>query len=120
MADRFGDNGIVAAVIVDLGLDCPIVGEFVMSCRVMGKNIEYAIMEDVENDLRESGYTFLRGIYLPTAKNQPVAELYDRLGYQRIEVGKNEAGEQVGVLYELELARAPKRVHQVKTEREKL
>ena len=172
VADRFGDNGIVAAVIVNLGAGCvvsdrtadggetsdlpglpgcPVVEEFVMSCRVMGKNIEYAIMEDVEADLRESGYVFLRGIYLPTAKNQPVAELYDRLGYQRLEdacgdtgkpesgkseaekdvsgnVGKpetghpktdgNACGEHAGRLYEIELAKVPERVHQVKVVRE--
>ena len=129
VADRFGDNGIVAAVIVNLKPAdggnsgdvsrterCPIVEEFVMSCRVMGKNIEYAIMEDVEKDLRESGYAFLRGIYLPTAKNQPVAELYDRLGYRRAENDKKEAGD----LYEIELAKAPERLHRVKTERKKL
>ncbi len=81
--DRFGDNGIVAAVIVDLSGEVPEIEEFVMSCRVMGKNIEDAIIEDVEQNLRSAGYDRLRGVYIPTAKNKPVAQLYDRLGYDR-------------------------------------
>ncbi len=123
VADRFGDSGIVAAVIVDLD-EQPFVEEFVMSCRVMGKNIEYAIMEDVESDLRESGYTFLTGAYLPTAKNQPVAELYDRLGYERLDGPTESCGNLkhekrdtseaasdnlTEKRYRLELAKAPKR-----------
>lgn len=107
--DRFGDNGIVAAVIVDLGGEGPQIEEFVMSCRVMGKNIEDAIIEDVERDLIAMGYERLQGIYFPTAKNKPVAELYDRLGYARI--GEVTAEEAVGVLYELDLHDATPREH---------
>jgi len=109
VADRFGDNGIVAAVIVDLGGEVPQIEEFVMSCRVMGKNIEDAIIEDVEHDLLANSYARLRGAYLPTAKNKPVAELYDRLGYVRI--GELPGEEAVGVLYELDLHVAMPREH---------
>ena len=85
VADRFGDSGLAAAVIVDLTGTIPEVEEFVMSCRIMGKNIEYAIMDDVEKDVKSLGYDRLRGIYLPTVKNKPVAELYSRLGYRKTE-----------------------------------
>lgn len=83
--DRFGDNGVVAAVIVDLSGEVPEVEEFVMSCRIMGKNIEDAIIEDVEQDLKGAGYDKLKGSYIPTAKNKPVAQLYERLGYHIID-----------------------------------
>lgn len=82
VADKFGDNGIVAAVIVDI-TDIPVVEEFVMSCRVMGKNIEQAVIEDVETQLREAGYKQLRGRYFPTPKNKPVEKLYEQLGYRK-------------------------------------
>lgn len=78
--DRFGDNGIVAAAIVDIA-EIPVIEELVMSCRVMGKNIEYAIVEDIENQLFAEGFERMIGVYRPTAKNKPVEELYDRLGY---------------------------------------
>ena len=82
--DCFGDNGIVAAVIVDV-TEVPLIEEFVMSCRVMGKNVEYGIIEHVEQSLRKEGARYLRGRYIPTAKNQPVAELYTQLGFAEIE-----------------------------------
>lgn len=133
VADRFGDNGIVAVVIVNLSGEVPEVTDFVMSCRVMGKNIEDAILEDVEQDLSRSGYKKLRGSYLPTAKNKPVASLYERMGYRKIgtlslngvsAVGANaaEAGaagadvpktDAAGVKYELIFSETPKRVYYV-------
>ncbi len=85
VSDRFGDNGVVAAAAADCRGEVPVLTDFVMSCRVMGKNIEYALMEDIEKELRESGYKRLRGIFIPTAKNMPVAGLYDRLGYRKLE-----------------------------------
>ena len=110
VTDRFGDNGIVAAVIVNLEPEQePLVEEFVMSCRVMGKRIEDAVIEAVEEDLCRLGFKGLRGVYLPTAKNQPVAELYPRLGYERIGDAKDEAGNACGSLYRIELASAPER-----------
>ena len=108
VSDRFGDNGIVAAIVVDCAGAVPVVEDFVMSCRVMGRNIEDALLEDVEGDLRSRGYERLRGIYIPTAKNVPVAGLYDRLGYERM--GEDAEGT---VEYELQLADAPKRMYYI-------
>lgn len=106
--DRFGDNGIVTVIVVDCTGEIPMVEDFVMSCRVMGRNIEDALMADVEADLRGSGYEYLRGKYIPTAKNTPVAGLYDRLGYKRI----SEEG-QGAVEYELRLANMPGRMYHI-------
>ena len=55
-----------------------------MSCRVMGKQIEHAVIADIEQDLRQAGFTELHGLYLPTAKNKPVAGLYQDLGYELV------------------------------------
>lgn len=128
--DCFGDNGIVAAVIValprqardgardgagndDLSIsggssDMPRIEEFVMSCRVMGKNIEYGILEDVEQDLLKAGYESLRGLYYKTPKNRPVEKLYRLAGYE-----EEAALEGDGVSYVLKLAHAPKREYYV-------
>lgn len=113
VTDSFGDNGIVAAVIVDL--QEAVVEEFVMSCRVMGKQIEYAIMEDVEKNLRELGLQTLTGIYVPTGKNRPVAELYESLGYRRVPQRADSAktagavSDEAARRYVLELSAAPPR-----------
>lgn len=100
--DRFGDYGIVAAVIVDL-TGGPTITDFVMSCRIMGKNVEYGILTYVENDLSSLGYGKLQGVYIPTAKNKPVERLYEKAGYRF--VGKRFDTD----LYEMELVEIPER-----------
>ncbi len=101
--DKFGDNGLVAMAIVNLAgkafgdktsvgdfvmgesiMEVPVIEEFVMSCRVMGKQIENAVIADIEQDLRKAGYKELHGLYLPTARNKPVADLYKDLDYEMV------------------------------------
>ncbi len=121
VSDCFGDNGVVAAVIVDIS-DVPVIEEFVMSCRVMGRNIEYAIITDVEKDLLSKGYTLLRGIYLPTAKNKPVEKLYEQLGYHKWNEALSETGagmeKEREVIYQISLSETPRRVYYVTIEKE--
>lgn len=81
VTDKFGDNGIVAAAIVEYGHDARIT-EFTMSCRVMGRYIEHAIIEDMEYAARNRGFISLVGVYIPTDKNKPVENLYPSVGYQ--------------------------------------
>lgn len=81
VADRFGDSGITAAVIVDTGKEIPFIEEFTMSCRIMGRKIEYGILDYVEADLAALGYERLCARYAATPKNCPVCSLYDVLGY---------------------------------------
>lgn len=110
VTDKFGDNGQVAALIADVSGNVPVIEEFVMSCRVMGRHIEHAVITDVERVLSEAGFRKLRGIYIPTAKNAPVAGLYEELGYTKCSErsdGKTE--------YEIEIAKAPKRVYHITT-----
>lgn len=97
--DKFGDNGLVAMAIVDLpaptetATAVPVIEEFVMSCRVMGKQIENAVIADIEQDLREAGFAELHGRYLPTARNKPVADLYRDLDYELVEELSDGGGE---------------------------
>lgn len=102
--DCFGDYGIVSAAVVDLAGEIPVIAEWVLSCRVMGRQVEDALLEHMETELLAAGHERLRGRYVPTAKNRPVAELYDRLGYQIIHQGDD--GEK---LYEIRLKERPDR-----------
>lgn len=97
VTDSFGDNGIVAVAIVEYTKEPKII-EFIMSCRVMGRRIENAIIEDIERSARNRGYKKLYGIYAPTAKNRPVLELYPSLGYKKIKEDTDGS-----VLYEMDL-----------------
>ncbi len=109
VTDVFGDNGIVAAAIVDTAGELPEITDFVMSCRVMGRNIENAVIDRIEQQMREEGYTVLRGRYVPTAKNKPVETMYDRLGYR-----KTDSTPEGGTCYEIVLAERPERAYWLK------
>lgn len=102
--DCFGDYGIVAAAIVDLAGQIPVIEEWVLSCRVMGRQVEDALLAHMEAQLQAAGYERLRGRYVPTAKNTPVAGLYERLGYEVIRREDDGAME-----YEITLAERPQR-----------
>lgn len=108
VADRFGDNGIVGALVVSLEEELPFIENFVLSCRVMGKLIENYIMDYVEQDLLKRGYEALSGVYRPTPKNMPVANLYPTLGYGRIQTEDKEAKH-----YKIDLKNRPKREYYV-------
>lgn len=82
VSDKFGDSGIVAVLIVDTEDEVPVMEEFTMSCRVMGRNIEYGLIDYVEKDLIRCGYDSLYASYIPTQKNRPVAGFYENLGYE--------------------------------------
>ncbi|MDL2301546.1 HAD-IIIC family phosphatase [Lachnospiraceae bacterium OttesenSCG-928-D06] len=89
VTDCFGDNGIVAVGIVRHIEEEAVITDLVMSCRVMGRRIEYGIMEDIENTLMKEGAEAIRGIFCPTAKNKPVAEFYEKMEYQVLSIDES-------------------------------
>ncbi len=97
LADRFGDNGIIAVVIGRLTEDGAslLLDTWLMSCRVLGRRVEEATLAIVAGEAARLGARRLIGRYLPTEKNAMVANLYAKLGFSRIE------GEGPGVSYRL-------------------
>ncbi len=113
VTDKFGDNGIVVVLIVGLQGDVAEIEEFTMSCRVMGRNIEHAIIDWLEEELSVQGVKTLKGCYLPTAKNAPVAELYPMLGFEVCGVVRADAGNKDGTMYCRDITTPTKRVNHV-------
>lgn len=109
--DRFGDYGIVALVIVDMMI--PKIDTFLMSCRVMGKQLENFFINEVEEELLREGICELLAEYIPSPKNLPVANLYPNLGYEAVD-----SATKTGVLYKIELRNRPARHFYVNQRRE--
>lgn len=81
LADRFGDNGLVSVVLGtirdnELHLDL-----WLMSCRVLKREMEIAMLDAVVERAKSRSIHTLRGSYLPTAKNAMVADHYEKLGF---------------------------------------
>ncbi len=82
LKDRFGDNGLIAAVIMEAvnGEDL-MVDTWVMSCRVLSRGMEEFIHNKMVKAAKARGCRRIIGRYIPTKKNQMVSRLYARLGY---------------------------------------
>lgn len=83
VADRFGDSGQVAVVMVRVAGATAHIENLLMSCRVMGRAIEDSVIAAVERHLAEEGVHTVEATYERSPRNTPVADLFDRLGYER-------------------------------------
>lgn len=82
--DKFGDNGIVGVFILKFKEKECRIDTFLLSCRVIGRNIEGSMIAFISDFAKKRGADILVGEYLPTAKNKPAADLYDKLRFERI------------------------------------
>ena len=81
LSDRFGDNGLISVLlgrkdgaVLDIEL-------WLMSCRVLKRDMELAMLDELVVRAEAAGLKSLRGHYLPTKKNGMVADHYQKLGF---------------------------------------
>jgi FkbH-like protein len=84
-ADKFGDNGITGVFIVKKNPDYSEwnIEAFLLSCRVMGRRIEYGIMEYILDEARKEGIRRVKGRYIPTSKNKPCENFLPHSGFKK-------------------------------------
>ena len=100
LKDKFGDNGIVSVIIAQKEDDAYVIDLWLMSCRVLKRNMEYAMFDKLVAVAKEKGVYKLRGIYIPTEKNGMVKEFYQELGFSLIKCQENQTTEWELVLSE--------------------
>lgn len=87
LEDKFGDLGMIGVVIC-----VPVVGAlgdwnidtWLMSCRVLGRKVEEAMLAEVAGAAKARGARRLIGVYIPTSKNAMVADHYGKLGFELV------------------------------------
>ncbi|WP_174274569.1 HAD-IIIC family phosphatase [Sphingomonas bacterium] len=84
LEDRFGDNGMISVIIFDKHGDAWSCDTWLMSCRVLGRGVEQAVLAEIAAAARAEGAAALIGHYLPTKKNGLVAEHFAKLGFAQI------------------------------------
>lgn len=84
VSDKFGDNGITGAAIFKVEKDTAIIDSFLLSCRILGKGIENAILSALINVLFPEGIRKVIAHYIPTQKNAQVSDFYDKNGFTLI------------------------------------
>ncbi|HXV32266.1 MAG TPA: hypothetical protein VD840_18195, partial [Sinorhizobium sp.] len=102
LSDRFGDSGLISVAVGRMarGAGEPTldIETWVMSCRVLGRRVEFAMRDALAEAARRMGARWMIGHYRPTQRNGLVADLYAQLGFDRI--GGDDAG---GTDWRLEL-----------------
>ena len=89
LEDIFGDNGVISVVIghiknkKELHIDL-----WIMSCRVLKRNMEYAMMDELVKKAKDKNIETIYGYYYPTLKNKMVKEFYDDKGFKLISEDK--------------------------------
>ncbi len=81
LADRFGDNGLISVIIARRAADAWAIDTWLMSCRVLERRIEQAVLAHLVAAARADGAAALTGLYIPSAKNMMVADHYAKLGF---------------------------------------
>jgi FkbH-like protein len=86
LVDRFGDNGMICVGILRPAADDAMeIDSWLMSCRVLGRRMEEAMLTAIVAAAKVRGVGRLIGHYRPSAKNRMVADHYQKLGFDLIE-----------------------------------
>lgn len=81
LADKFGDNGVVSVVIGKIKEDALHIELWLMSCRVLKRDMEFAMMDRLTEECKKRGIARIYGYYYPTAKNKMVENFYGLQGF---------------------------------------
>ena len=81
VTDKFGDEGVVGVAIVKIKDDDWWIDSLLMSCRVIGRSVETALLAKIVADARAVKANRIIGEYFPTKKNPPAADLFEKHGF---------------------------------------
>jgi FkbH-like protein len=99
LEDRFGDSGVVGLAIASpRSREMWELDNLLLSCRVIGRGAESALLAHVSDEVHQRGATRLQGWFLPTPRNLPARECYRVHGFRLID--KRPGG---GELWEFDL-----------------
>jgi FkbH-like protein len=83
LCDKFGDNGIVSVVIGHIEGKALHIDLWLMSCRVLKRDMELAMLDEIVKAAKTQGLDTIIGYYYPTKKNNMVRELFGTFGFTK-------------------------------------
>lgn len=88
LEDKFGDNGVVSVIFGHIDeADCTTfhIDLWLMSCRVLKRDMEFAMMDELAARCKMRGITTIYSYYYPSAKNKMVKDFYALQGFEKIQ-----------------------------------
>lgn len=90
LEDSFGDNGMINVIICKENQPKTWeIDTWLMSCRVLERRVEEAILAEIMHHAKKSGIKTLYGRYIPTDRNALVIDHYQKLGFYKISAQDN-------------------------------
>jgi FkbH-like protein len=84
LIDKFGDSGLISVIIGRREGQSLHVDLWLMSCRVVKRDVELAMLDSLVATCRQHGITEIYGYYVRSKKNNVVKDHYAKLGFERI------------------------------------
>ena len=84
VSDKFGDNGITGVYIIEKKDSKEwIIDTFLLSCRIMGRKVEEAMLYQIIEKAKNLGIKRIKGKFIPTKKNKPAENFYSDCGFKK-------------------------------------
>ena len=84
LSDIYGDNGLIALIIASVSAKKCSIDLFLMSCRVLKRDMEFAMFDQFINLCKAKGILEIIGYYNESSKNKMVSNLFNELGFNLI------------------------------------
>jgi len=84
LKDTFGDYGLISLAILEKKDSCFFIDSWIMSCRVLKRGVEQLLLDIIINIAKDNNIYELKGVYIPTAKNILVKDLYRSLRFKKV------------------------------------
>jgi len=81
LSDKYGDNGLIAITIGNIKDNICHIDLWLMSCRVLKRDMEFAMLDELVRQCKEKGISEIIGYYYKSAKNSMVSDLYEKFGF---------------------------------------
>lgn len=82
--DKFGNYGDTGLIMLKKDGNDLIIDSFLMSCRILGKNIEYSFLDKILNyEIKKNRIENIIGLYKATTKNIQLENFYEKLNFKK-------------------------------------
>jgi FkbH-like protein len=92
VSDKFGDNGVTGLCIININYSKATadIDSILMSCRIIGRNIEYAFMNFIIEELKGLNINKINAKYIKSFKNNQVKTFYNTCNFSVLTETENE------------------------------
>ena len=81
LKDKFGDNGLVSVISAKMENDSAVIDIWVMSCRVLKRDLEFALFDSFVDECKSRGIKLIVGLFFENDRNNSNLDIYQKLGF---------------------------------------